>query len=85
MYKSPSSSKHLCVIQPNVLAIFAFLLYYSNSMYILCAGVVLGYNITHTTEFDYDHINSRFGKTEAITKMVSLMTLHMKTMCMCFY
>ena len=40
--------------------------------YALCTGVVLGYNITHTTEFDYDHIDLRFASTETITKMVSL-------------
>ena len=37
--------------------------------------MVLGYNITHTTEFDYDRIDLRFVSTETITKMVSL-SLH---------
>ena len=51
----------------------------------LFTGVVLGYNITHTTEFDYDRIDLRFVSTETLTKMVSL-SLHMiATLSVCFF
>ena len=35
------------------------------------AGVVLGHNITHTTAFDYDHVDLRGLNATAIAKAVS--------------
>ena len=38
----------------------------------LHAGVVLGYNITHTTALDYDRINLTHLNATALSKMVSI-------------
>jgi len=38
----------------------------------LHAGVVLGYNITHTTAFDYDRIDLRHLNATVLSKMVSI-------------
>jgi len=43
------------------------------------AGVVLGYNITHTTAFDYDRIDLTHLNATALSKMVSIPSLYVHT------
>ena len=38
----------------------------------MCAGVVLGHNITHTTAFDYDRVDLRDLNATEIAKTVSV-------------
>ena len=58
---------------------------YIHSMCCACVGVVLGYNITHTTMFDYDHIDLRSLNAKAIAKMVSPFLLHNYIFCVCVF
>ena len=58
---------------------------YVHSMCCACVGVVLGYNITHTTMFDYDRIDLRSLNAKATAKMVSQFPLHNYIYCVCVF